>query len=181
MPDADLIGDEGLSALVDRLVECHRSMVQRSMPEIRAHILAAPIGAAAGEHRDLLAAFDIFCDRLQQHIDQEDKIVLQLIKSLDGAERLDVFHCKSIGRPIGVMICEHRSIAEAMECLRRAAAAYAARACDLPSPDCPAAQAASAVMEAVAKLESNLTDCSTAEETIVFPRAIAREAHLAGQ
>lgn len=165
--------ESSLTELIDSLMECHREVLERAMPMLRQLIEAAPDGSTAMPRADLMDAYRNFRGVVERHIQHEDQVVFNLIKSLDDSDKLNIFHCKSIGRPIGVMVHEHKNVFAALDRLRHMAEEYEANT----DPN----QHAIDIVTAVTTLEHDLRSCFETEEQIVFPRAIAREALLASR
>lgn len=165
--------EPSLTGLIDSLMGCHCDVLERAMPKLQALIESAPAGSPTSPRSEVVDAFRNLRGVIERHLQHEDKVVFNLIKSLDESERLHVFHCKSIGRPIGVMVHEHKNVWAATDRLRHTVEEYVSFL--------EGNTAAGAILEAVNGLEEDLRNCFEAEEQIVFPRAIAREALLASR
>jgi iron-sulfur cluster repair protein YtfE (RIC family) len=171
--NAGVSDDSPLGTLLCDLTECHTAILERSLPHI-AHLIATiRQDESCMPCQDIAAGFRAFCDLLEKHIKTEDGSVFNLIKSLEDAERLHVFHCRSIARPIGVMVEEHKSLATALDELRGLAAGY--------PPGYGPQGAVAELQSALACLDTDLRGCSDKEEQVVYPKAIAREALLASR
>lgn len=158
-----------LNSLVDGVTTCHKRLVNEALPSIADLINALPEDANGqfAVREEVVAAFKNLRGVLERHVDQEDRIVMKLIRSLGDAERLNVFHCRAIARPIGAMVHEHKNIWAAVDSLRHVAEEYVY--------DTQAAMPGVHLLDGIGELEGVMQSCFNAEEKVVYPKAIARE------
>lgn len=161
-----------LGELADHIVATHHEYLREALPRLTA--LTEKVARAHGERRaELVEVARIFAalrEELEAHTWKEEQILFPLVKRLEEAATPVQSHCGSVNNPIRVMEMEHDSAGQALERLRALTAGYVA-----PADACNTYRAMLAALE---ELEADLHRHIHKENSILFPRAAAREAEL---
>jgi regulator of cell morphogenesis and NO signaling len=158
--------------LVDHIVGHHHAYLREELPPLRA--LVDKVANVHGDrHPELLEVQVVFhatADELEQHMAKEEHILfpacVALERGVDGG-----FPFGSVENPIRMMVHEHDDVANGLAALRSATDGYA--------PPVDACNSYRAMLERLAVLETDTHRHVHEENNILFPRAIALEAHAA--
>jgi regulator of cell morphogenesis and NO signaling len=151
-----------LTELSDHIVATHHAFLRRELPRLAA--LAAKVAQVHGPNRPELPTVARIFDGLRAELEQH------MLK--DQAQARPAFHCGSVANPIAVMEREHEGAGDALHRIRELTENYT-------PPECACASYR-ALLAGLAELENDLHQHIHKENNILFPRAIAREAELAG-
>jgi regulator of cell morphogenesis and NO signaling len=160
--------------LADHIEATHHAYLRLELPRLTE--LAKKVAADHGEHRPEMAELRTVLAglraELEAHLLKEERVLFPLIKQLEQANRLFPMHCGMVANPIRVMEHEHDDAGEALRRLRALTDDYRP-----PDDACNSVKALYAGLEA---LEADLHRHIHKENNILFPRAAAMEATLAG-
>lgn len=175
-PDASLVDAAALDleALVDHIVSTHHAYLKWELPRIE--VLTHKVAAAHGE-RDprlvaLRTAFPDFQAELTSHMLKEEHVLFPMIRRLARADRPVTLHCGSLENPICVMEYEHDQVGAALANFRRWTDDF--------TPPPWACATLQALYHALAELEADMHQHVHKENNVLFPKALARQAELAG-
>lgn len=164
-----------LSQLVTHIVDTHHAYLREALP--RLSFLTAKVRDAHGsrhpELAELVEVFTAFREEMESHALKEERILFPYIEQLEQAETLPVFHCGSVQNPIRQMEKEHDEAGAALETMRALTNGY--------TPPQGACNTYRAMLHALAELEGDMHRHVHKENSILFPRAEAREAELAAR
>lgn len=160
--------------LARHVEEVHHAYLRAEFPRI--DLMTKKVAAVHGDRDGRLAAvrdtWASLAGIFMEHLEKEERILFPLIRALDDHAVKADFHCGSVRNPIGQMEREHREIEAGI-----------ARLHDLTDGYTPPAWACGtyrAMLEALARMESDTREHTLKEEALLFPRAIAREEACAG-
>jgi regulator of cell morphogenesis and NO signaling len=163
-----------MSALADHIVAVHHIYLRRALPWL-AGLLDKVVAAHGERHPELHAVREVFRrlrEELEMHMLKEEKVLFPIIRQLETATTLPSLHCGTVHNPVVVMEHEHRDAGAALERLRALTHGYSA-----PPDACPTYRA---LLSELAALELDLHRHIHKENEILFSRAMAAEAALAG-
>lgn len=171
--EADL-ADASLTELTAHIEATHHAYLKSELPRISA--LAAKVAAAYGAAHpgvvEVASLFEGLRAELDGHLQKEERILFPMIRLLDASSELPELHCGSVRNPISVMEHEHDNAGAALARLRELTDGYTT-----PDGVCNTYRA---LMDALAELEQDLHRHIHKENSILHPRATARERALAG-
>lgn len=163
-----------LTELVDHLEATHHKYLRLNLPELDA--LVEKVFRAHGRAHQWLTDFrrvyKDLCMELSAHLDKEEMVLFPMIRELETATAAPSFHCGSVGNPIHVMEMEHDGAGMALKKMRQLTSDYAA-----PADTCASFQS---LMQRVEELEYDIHRHIHKENSILHPKAKAREAELHG-
>ena len=161
-----------VAELCAHLVDHHHGYLREELPPLRLLVdkVAQAHGGAHPELRDVQALFHATADELEQHMVKEERILFPACVALEqGAS--GGFAFGSVENPIRMMLHEHDEVAAGLAGLRAATNGY-----EQPVDACNSYRA---MLERLAVLEADTHRHVHEENNILFPRAIALEAHAA--
>lgn len=162
-----------LAQLMAHIEATHHTYLKSELPRISA--LATKTAAAHGaEHPNVVEAAELFQAlraELEGHLHKEEVILFPMIRLLEVSAELPQLHCGSVKNPIAVMEHEHDNAGAVLARLRELTDGYST-----PDGVCNTYRA---LMDALAQLEQDLHLHIHKENSILHPRAAAREAQLA--
>jgi regulator of cell morphogenesis and NO signaling len=165
----------GLAELCDHIEATHHAYLREELPRLSA--LIAKVASVHGEREpDLHALARVFRDfrmELEAHMAKEDQVLFPMIRRLEEADTLPSFHCGSVNNPIRVMEFEHDNAGAALARMRELTRDYT------PTPE--ACNTYRVMLDSLAVLEKDMHQHVHKENNILFPRASALEARLAGR
>lgn len=161
-----------LSALVDHIITVHHDRLRRTLPRMLR--LVEQVARAHGDdHPRLVEVYLVFDDmktELEFHILKEEKILFPMIKQLDPERTLPCLLTERVGRPLLALELEHTDFLAALARIR-------VLTCNFRPPAC-AGTSYRAMLDGLARLESELQQHIHEEDDILFPRARAAEREL---
>jgi regulator of cell morphogenesis and NO signaling len=161
-----------LNLLIDHIVGTHHVYMKTNLPRLEAMLqkILAKHGARYGEVLQPLAeTFRAMKEELEGHLMKEENILFPLVRALEGGADAREFHCGSVRNPIRVMVAEHDAAGDALRTMRDLTNGYAA-----PEEACNTFRAFYFGLE---EMERDLHQHIHLENNILFPRAVALEAH----
>lgn len=165
----------GLAELCDHIEATHHAYLRNELPRLTG--LVRKVASVHGERepalRELEEVFDAFCMEIDSHMRKEEQVLFPMIRLLESAERLPSFHCGSVNNPIRMMEFEHDGAGDALARMRSLTQDFT------PPPE--ACNTYRAMLEGLAVLEQDMHQHIHKENNILFPRASAQEARLAGR
>lgn len=158
-----------LPALVSHLEESHHAYVREELPRLDAMTarVAAVHGARDSRLNAVRGVWAGLSATMAAHLEKEERILFPMIRALEDDSAPIDFHCGSVANPIAQMEREHRDIEEAIARLHALTDGYA--------PPAWACGTYRAMLEALARFESDTLEHTLKEEVHLFPRAAARE------
>lgn len=175
-PRADQDDDDVTRWPVDRLIDhilvVHHAYIRSALPTIARH-LAKLVDVHGGRHPELsrvAAAFDEIDRDLRQHMMKEERVLFPYIRELasaPGMSRVSPFG--TVENPIRMMEREHRDAGDEMRLIRELTGGFA-----VPADGCATYRVC---FEELAAFERDLHRHVHLENNVLFPKAVALEAH----
>ncbi len=161
-----------LAELADHIEQTHHAYLKQELP--RLDFLTAKVSNVHGQHDGRLSEirqiFLQFAGDISAHMMKEEQILFPMIRRLESSESPVAFHCGSIANPIRQMELEHHGAGDALESFRALTDGY--------TPPDWACNTYRAMVDALARLESDMHQHVHKEDNVLFPRALAREGQL---
>jgi regulator of cell morphogenesis and NO signaling len=161
-----------LARLADDIVARHHAYVRRELPRLRALCRTAQT-THGSSHPELLPLAEVLADlaqELDQHMFKEEHVLFPWVKQLELGTAVGAPPFGSVQNPIRVMEDEHRQAAEALERARVLTRNF--------TPPADACAAFEALFEGLRALDADLRLHIYKENHVLFPRALALEAHV---
>ena len=161
-----------LSKLTEHIVTTHHAYLREALPRL-SFLTEKVRNAHAQRHPELIElarVFAAFRSDMEAHAQKEELILFPYIERLEQSEMLPPFGCGSVRNPIQVMEQEHEEAGAALETMHRLTHGYT-----IPEGACATYRA---MLDALAELEADTHRHVHKENSILFPRAEAREASL---
>lgn len=165
--------ERSLSELCDHIESTHHAYLREELQP-----LAAMIAKVASRHGEsdprldkVVAAFSDLQMELMPHMMKEEQILFPMIRQLECGAEQPHFHCGNLRNPVGMMEMEHDHAGRLLKSIRDLTDDYAA-------PDW-ACNTYRAMLERLARLESDMHRHVFKENEILFPRAVALQDQLA--
>lgn len=127
-------------------------------------------------HDQVWILLDAFCEMrkfVADHTTKEKQVVFELIGALETSEVLTIYHCRSIGNPIGVMEQEHKTVIKLIDRISEQTNNYT-----LPDN---ATSTYGEMLSILQELTTRITASIELEEQYLFRAAIKREASMPRQ
>lgn len=170
----DVVDAESMSltALADHIEITHHAFLRNELPRIKAlaEKVASVHGAEDSRLHDVRDAFCTLAGEMACHMMKEEQVLFPMIRHLDVSDSLPAFHCGSIANPIRQMELEHHGTGSALERIRTLTDEYA--------PPSWACNTYRAMLDSLAHLERDMHVHIHKEDSILYPRALNREATL---
>lgn len=162
-----------LTALADHIEATHHAYLKQELPALveKADRVAAKHGWRDPRLVPVAETMRGLAEEMFNHMAKEERILFPLVRQLENAG-MAASHCGSIANPIGVMEAEHDSAGGAVARLRELTGGFL--------PDAESCNTHRAMLAGFAQLETDLHEHVHKENNVLFPRALAREAQLAG-
>jgi regulator of cell morphogenesis and NO signaling len=170
--DEPRYAEMGMAELADHIEGRHHAYLRAELPRIAAWTekLASVHGVAHPWLFELRDTFAGMRAELEAHMFKEERILFPMVRELEGSQEAPVFHCGSVRNPISMMEHEHDDTGAALARMRELSSGFT------PPPD--ACNTFRATMAALEELERDLHVHIHKENSILFPKAAAREAEL---
>jgi regulator of cell morphogenesis and NO signaling len=162
----------GLDELVDHIVEIHHAYLKGELPRLSFLVdkVANVHGGAHPELLELRGVFERLRTELDEHTTKEERMLFPACRELEhGAS---VFPFGSVKGPIAAMMAEHVDAGDGLGRIRELTREYA-----VPEDVCNTYRA---MLDGLAELERDTHYHVFKENSILFPKATAVEAALAG-
>jgi regulator of cell morphogenesis and NO signaling len=164
-----------LKELIEHIVSTYHVPLRQELP--RLHQLANKVASVHGsrhpELKDVRDIFERFRAALESHMDKEEIVLFPMCVQLEQSKRAPIFHCGSIGNPIRMMTFEHDAAGSELSAMRKLTGNY--------TPPADGCNSYRALLDGLAELEATMHEHVHKENNILFPRAEAIEASLAGR
>ena len=161
-----------LSALTAHIVTTHHAYLREALP--RLSFLTEKVKNAHSQRHPELSevarVFAAFRTDMEAHAQTEEQVLFPSIEKLDREEKSSPIASSNVQDTIQTMEKEHEEAGEALATLRRLTAGYS-----VPQGACATYRA---MLDALAELEANTHQHVHKENSILFPRAEAKEATL---
>ena len=164
-----------LTELADHILKTHHDYLRkefRRLDEMTAKVASAH-GKSDARLHSVRHTFLAMAQEMSCHMLKEEQILFPMIRQLDVSQTPVAFHCGTLANPIRQMELEHHEAGDSLVRLRELTDCY------MP-PDC-ACNTYRAMLHALAQLEGDMHLHVHKEDNILFPRALQREAELAGK
>lgn len=162
----------GLSELCNHIETTHHAYLKTELPRLSQ--IANKVASVHGEKDpaliDLARVFEAFQSELTEHMQKEEQILFPLCRELESSKVRPVIHCGSVKNPVAVMEREHTDAGDALAEMRRLTH-------DFTPPDW-ACNTYRVLLQSLAELEKDMHVHVHKENSILFPKAVAREAKL---
>jgi regulator of cell morphogenesis and NO signaling len=168
-----------LSTLTSHIVARHHDFARREIPRIEAlaHKVKSRHGNAHPELSEIEELFLSLAQELSTHMMKEEQMLFPYIERIEAAEHegkaVPAMPFGSVARPIAVMTADHDDAGALLARMRELSSGYA-----IPDGACPTYRA---LYNALEEFESDMHQHIHLENNILFPRAIAMEAEVAGR
>lgn len=164
-----------LAELANHIEQTHHAYLHRELP--RLDWMTEKVASVHGDHeprlRELRQTYQELAEELTCHMMKEEKVLFPLIRQLEASTTAPMFHCGSLANPMRQMEAEHHNAGSALEKISKLSDGY--------SPPEWACNTYRAMLDALAHLQLDLHQHVHKEESILFPKALALEAKLAGK
>ncbi len=163
-----------LAELADHIEQSHHGYLKSELPRLDA--MTAKVASVHGDKDARLAQIrDTFLGlaaEMNSHMMKEEQILFPMIRRLTAGATAPAFHCGSLASPIRQMELEHDEAGSALARLRELTNQY--------TPPDWACNTYRAMVDGLATLERDMHFHVHKENNVLFPRALEREAQLAG-
>jgi regulator of cell morphogenesis and NO signaling len=161
---------EPMGRLADHITQYYHGRLRQELPRLDflTNKVAAVHGPNHPELRKLREVFVEFKQELELHMHAEEQVLFPQIKRLEAGAAPAGSAGGEINTPIAHLVKEHDDAGVAMEVMRRLTGGYAA-----PADACNTYRA---MLDGLAELETEMHRHVHAENSILFPRAMAAEA-----
>lgn len=161
-----------LADLADHISTVHHNYLKEELPRVEylADRVLNAHGAKYSHLAELNEVIHHLSDELQSHTNKEEKVLFPWIKKLEAANSSDDLDCSSVSNPIGVMEAEHDQAGDALEKIKELTDNY--------TPPVGTCNTHRVFLSTLQELEADLHTHIHKENSILFPRAIAREKAL---
>lgn len=164
-----------LTELADHIETTHHAYLKDELPrlDMLTERVVSVHGADDPRLGEVRKTFLGLAGEMASHMMKEEHILFPMIRRLEASEGLPAFHCGSIANPIRQMELEHRDAGAALQHMRTLTDEY--------TPPTWACNTYRAMLDALAYLERDMHQHVHKEDSILFPRALNRQAELAGR
>jgi regulator of cell morphogenesis and NO signaling len=160
---------ESMGRLADHITTRYHGRLRQELP--RLDFLTRKVAAVHGpnhpELRELREVFVSLKGELESHMDAEEQVLFPLVKRLEAGEVATAAGGAGLDSPIAHLVKEHDDAGAALEALRRLTGGYVA-----PADACNTYRA---MLDGLAELEADMHRHVHAENSILFPKALAAE------
>lgn len=162
-----------LTELANHIEAKHHAFLREELPRLNMYTerVATVHGANDSRLREVHKTFLTLAGAMASHMMKEEQILFPMIRQLEASDGRPVFHCGSIANPIRQMEAEHQDAGAALGRLRALTDEY--------SPPDWACNTYRAMLDLLAHLERDMHVHVHKEDSILYPRALQREAELA--
>lgn len=161
-----------LTELADHIEATHHAYLKEELP--RLDFMTDKVARVHGEHEPRLAqtrqAFLALKAELEPHMMKEERILFPIIRQLEQADGPLQFHCGSVANPIRQMEHEHDQAGGALGVLSESTDRY--------MPPEWACNTYRAMLDSLARLETDMHQHVHKENNVLFPKAIQLEAEV---
>lgn len=158
-----------LTQLANHIEQTHHAYLKEELP--RLDWMTEKVARVHGEGEPRLLqtreAFLALKNELEPHMMKEERILFPMIRELEQATGPLEFHCGSVANPIRQMEHEHDQAGDALAILSESTDAY--------TPPEWACNTYRAMLDSLARLESDMHRHIHKENNVLFPKAIALE------
>ncbi len=158
--------------LIDHILVVHHAYIRSALPAIARHLakLVDVHGARHPELARVAAAFDEIDRDLLQHMMKEERVLFPYIRELAAEPDLSrVSPFGTVENPIRMMEREHREAGDEMRLIRELTGGFT-----VPADGCATYRIC---FEELAAFERDLHRHVHLENNVLFPKAVALEAH----
>lgn len=165
--------DATLSQLVDHIEHTHHKYLKKELPRLQtlADKVALVHGAKDTRLKEVATVFLAFKEEIEQHTRKEESILFPYIRKIEKEASSTPPPFGSVANPVRCMESEHADAGDALLKLRQLTDQYAA-----PEHACASWKA---LLSGLAELDKDLRIHIHKENSILFPKAIARESEHA--
>lgn len=164
-----------LTELADHIEQTHHAYLRKEFRRLDA--MTEKVAEVHGKNDPRLYRvrdnFLALVDDLSCHMMKEEQILFPMIRRIDASETPIALHCGSLANPIRQMELEHQGAGDILVKLRELTDGY--------TPPDWACDTYRAMLDALAHLEGDMHLHIHKEDHVLFPRALQREADLAGK
>lgn len=162
-----------LTELADHIETTHHAYLREELPRLNmlTERVASVHGGDDGRLHEVRETFLGLAGEMASHMMKEEQILFPMIRRLEASEELPAFHCGSIANPIRQMELEHQDAGGALERMRTLTDEY--------TPPTWACNTYRAMLDSLAHLERDMHLHVHKEDSVLYPRALKREAELA--
>lgn len=161
-----------LSELCDHIEQVHHDYLRTELPRLQ-QIIAKVAKVHGANHPEMVEVRDAFAAlqaELEPHMFKEEHVLFPAIRMLEQSSRPPIFPFGTIANPIRRMEMEHDHAGDALAQIRHATDNYR-----VPDDACNTFRA---MLSGLERLELDMHQHVHKENSILFPRAIAKEREL---
>lgn len=159
----------GLTELADHIETTHHAYLREELP--RLDIMTEKVARVHGDKDARLLkmrqAFIALKAELEPHMIKEETILFPIVRQLEASTERQELHCGSVANPIRQMEHEHDQAGDALAILSESTDAY--------TPPEWACNTYRAMLDSLAKLETDMHQHIHKENNVLFPKAILLE------
>lgn len=173
-------GSMSLTALADHIVHAHHDFLRAELPRLDA--ITEKVFRVHGDHEPRLRRVrEAFCslkDEMLSHMAKEEHVLFPMIRQMEQTHTPPTPPTPqsccggTLAHPIAQMEAEHDQSGEALATIRAATDEYV--------PPSLACNTYRAMLDGLAGLERDMHQHVHKENNVLFPKALAMEAHLSG-
>jgi regulator of cell morphogenesis and NO signaling len=164
----------GLGELVDHIVEAHHAYLKEELPRL-SFLVDKVANVHGGSHPELVelrGAFEGLRAELEEHTAKEERMLFPVCRELEGAQTMPAVPFGTVKNPIAAMMRDHLNAGEGLGKIRDLTRGYA-----VPEDACNTYRA---MLGGLSELERDTHYHVFKENSVLFPKAVATEAALAG-
>jgi regulator of cell morphogenesis and NO signaling len=158
-----------LTELADLIERTHHAYLYSELPRLdkMTEKVASVHGGRDARLSQVRATFLALVREMYGHMMKEEEILFPMIRRLESSQTTPAFHCGSLANPIRQMELEHDEAGWALEKIRTLTDDYA--------PPEWACNTYRAMLDSLARLESDMHQHVHRENNVLFPRAMEME------
>lgn len=159
----------GLTELADHIEATHHAYLREELPRLDA--MTEKVARVHGDKDERLfkmrQAFVALKAELEPHMMKEERILFPIVRQLEASPERQEFHCGSVANPIRQMEHEHDQAGDALAILNESTEGY--------TPPEWACNTYRAMLDSLARLETDMHQHIHKENNVLFPKAIQLE------
>jgi len=159
----------GLTELADHIETTHHAYLREELPRLDAMTekVARVHGDKDARLLKMRQAFVSLKSELEPHMMKEERILFPIVRQLEATPERQDFHCGNVANPIRQMEHEHDQAGDALAIMNESTDAY--------TPPEWACNTYRAMLDSLAKLETDMHQHIHKENNVLFPKAILLE------
>jgi regulator of cell morphogenesis and NO signaling len=163
------VNSMGLTELANHIEATHHAYLREELPRLDS--MTEKVARVHGDKDERLLkmrqAFVALKAELEPHMIREERVLFLIFRQLEASPERQEFHCGSVANPIRQMEHEHDQAGNALAILNESTDAYA--------PPEWACNTYRAMLDSLARLETDMHQHIHKENNVLFPKAIQLE------